>query len=163
MVRALPVFAFVALVPAVGSAQQIYKCVSADEVAYQGQPCTGQGVPASVIPAISSQAAASVATANAPQMTPECAPRLRSPPRLPWRQATICIGMTDDEVLNLPGWGRPSKIERSHEQRVWQEVWTYDNGFSRRYLHFANAKLMGIDTVPTGTREPVLASSPAYD
>jgi hypothetical protein len=51
--------------------------------------------------------------------------------------------MTDDEVLNLPGWGRPARIVRTHEPRRWHEEWTYD---ARRHLHFVNGTLVGADT-----------------
>ncbi len=33
--------------------------------------------------------------------------------------------MSDDEVLNLPAWGRPSTITRSKVNRVWYEEWIY--------------------------------------
>ena len=50
--------------------------------------------------------------------------------------------MTDDEVLNLPGWGRPAKIIRTRAQREWREQWIYDAAFSApRQLHFVNGAL----------------------
>jgi hypothetical protein len=151
MLRARLLGALFLFVPLTGQAQEIYKCVSADGVAYQGHPCPGYAV------------AAPTVAGNTAQATPECGPRPLSPPRLPWRQATICIGMTDDEVLNLPGWGRPSRIDRSREQGIWHEEWTYDDGFARRSLHFVNARLAGLETAPVGARDRLFASAPGYD
>ena len=130
MVRAVLLYASLLLVPLLGSAQEIHKCVSADGITYQGHPCDGRDATAS-LPAGNTSPTIRVSSV---QPTPECAPRPRAPPRLPWRQATICIGMTDDEVLNLPGWGRPDKIVRTREQR---------------FLRFVNGKLAGVDTEPT--------------
>lgn len=146
MVRAVLLYASLLLVPLLGSAQEIHKCVSADGITYQGHPCDGRDATAS-LPAGNTSPTIRVSSV---QPTPECAPRPRAPPRLPWRQATICIGMTDDEVLNLPGWGRPDKIVRTREQRLWHENWTYDVRFAaRRLLRFVNGKLAGVDSEPT--------------
>jgi len=145
MFRAFFMASFLALVPLAGSAQEIYKCVSAEGITYQGHPCDGRQAVASMAVGNSSQM---VRIADA-QSTPECAPRPRVPPRLPWRQAAICIGMTDDEVLNLPGWGRPDRIVRKREQRLWHEDWTYDAPLAaRRFLHFVNGTLAGVGTEP---------------
>lgn len=145
MFRAMLIPALLALIPLTVGAQEIYKCVSADGITYQGHPCDGRQAIGSIAPGDSSQSIRVVGTPS----TPECAPRLRVPPRLPWRQATICIGMTDDEVLNLPGWGRPDKIVRTREQRLWHEDWTYDAPLAaRRFLHFVNGTLAGVGTEP---------------
>jgi hypothetical protein len=145
MVRAVLMYASLLLAPLVASAQEIHKCVSAEGTTYQGHPCDGRDATVSM-PADNTSPTIRVSNGQA---TPECAPRSRTPPRLPWRQATICIGMTDDEVLNLPGWGRPDKIVRTREQRLWSENWTYDVRFAaRRLLRFVNGKLAGVDTEP---------------
>jgi hypothetical protein len=130
--------------PLGAAAQEIHKCMSAEGITYQGHPCDAREAPAPVA------ASNAVQTIRVPDTTtPECAPRLRAPPRLPWRQATICIGMTDDEVLNLPGWGRPDRIVRNREQRLWHEEWTYETRFAvRRVLRFVNATLTGVDSDP---------------
>jgi hypothetical protein len=55
--------------------------------------------------------------------------------------------MSDDEVLNLPAWGRPSTITRSRAHHVWYEEWIYRwrmGGTSR--LSFANGRLVGMGT-----------------
>ena len=36
-------------------------------------------------------------------------------PWVPGRPEAICLGMPDDQVLNLAGWGRPAKIVRTRE------------------------------------------------
>ncbi len=66
--------------------------------------------------------------------------------RVFWR-TSIAIGMSDDEVLNLPSWGRPSAITRSKSNRVWHEEWLYRwriGGTSR--LLFANGRLTAVET-----------------
>jgi len=78
----------------------------------------------------------------------------RGPARLPWRNGAICIGMTDDEVLNLPGWGRPASINRTRAAREWREEWFYDasRAAGARQLFFVNGKL---DAVETAVYEPI--------
>ena len=143
MVSRVLAFTGFLLLPLLGHAQEIHKCVSADGITYQGAPCLGPEAP----PPVTVSGATPTARPDGAGALPDCAPRPRSPPRLPWRQATICTGMTDDEVLNLPGWGRPARIVRTHEPRRWQEDWTYDARLDgRRHLHFINGKLVGADT-----------------
>jgi len=143
MIRRVLAFSGLLLLPLVGNAQEIHKCVSANGITYQGMPCPGSEAQASV----TASGATQTARPGDFGALPDCAPRPRSPPRLPWRQATICAGMTDDEVLNLPGWGRPGRIVRTHEPRRWHEDWSYDARLDgRRHLHFVNGKLVGADT-----------------
>ena len=125
------------------NAEEIHKCMSENGVTYQGLPCDGREAPPT---SVMTDAAQPPRTADASAI-PECDARPRSPARLPWRQATICIGMTDDEVLNLPGWGRPAKIVRTREPRRWHEEWTYGaSATGQRLLHFVNGKLAGLET-----------------
>jgi hypothetical protein len=57
--------------------------------------------------------------------------------------------MSDDDVLNLPGWGRPGRISRVRMSRVWREDWTYgQSATGERHLHFANARLVDIVDKP---------------
>ena len=57
--------------------------------------------------------------------------------------------MSDDEVLNLPGWGRPARITRAKMSRTWHEEWTYGpSAAGERRLHFANARLVAIVDKP---------------
>jgi hypothetical protein len=64
-----------------------------------------------------------------------------------FQKTRIAIGMTDDEVLNLPSWGRPNSIARSRSNRVWHEEWLYCwAGAATSRLSFANGKLTGIES-----------------
>jgi len=55
--------------------------------------------------------------------------------------------MTDDEVLNLPGWGRPAKIQRTRAPREWREELFYDaRAAGTRQLWFVNGKLAAVET-----------------
>jgi hypothetical protein len=46
---------------------------------------------------------------------------------MPFRRKTIATGMTDDEVLNTPNGGVPTRISRTRDKRVWREVWIYES------------------------------------
>jgi hypothetical protein len=80
-------------------------------------------------------------SAEAPRHAPDARGR-----RAFWR-TSIAIGMSDDEVLNLPSWGRPSAISRSKSNRLWHEEWLYRwrNGAVSR-LWFANGRLTAVET-----------------
>jgi hypothetical protein len=156
-------------ISAASGAADVHKCVTATGISYQGTPCDGPELPTSIVVASAAQSlgnslgAARDLPANAGQPTPadnsrkapDCDPRS---PRvaLPPRNATICIGMTDDEVLNLAGWGRPVKIVRTRVRREWREQWIYDTpAAGLRQLHFVNGKLALVETEAT---EPRIAS-----
>ena len=70
--------------------------------------------------------------------------------------------MTDDEVLNLRGWGKPAKIVRSKASREWREDWTYAaRATGSRQLRFVNGKLAAVDTEPPeASTIGTLASAP---
>jgi hypothetical protein len=135
-----------------GNAADVHKCATPTGIAYQGFPCDGAELPTSIVAASATQApravSATAATAPAARATQDCEARPRQAPRrLPWRHAAICIGMTDDEVLNLPGWGRPAKIIRTRAPREWHEDWTYDaRTAGPRQLHFVNGRLAAVET-----------------
>jgi hypothetical protein len=81
---------------------------------------------------------------------PTATPARREPgtnsKRVFWR-TSIAIGMSDDEVLNLPAWGKPSAITRSKADKGWHEEWIYRwrmGGTSR--LSFANGRLTGVES-----------------
>jgi hypothetical protein len=58
----------------------------------------------------------------------------------------MAVGVpADDQVLNIPGWGRPSEITRTGRHRGWREVWIYDRGYHVRELSFVNGTLTDID------------------
>jgi Domain of unknown function (DUF4124) len=128
--------------PAIG--QEVYRCTSHGETTYQDTRCaSGQReTPLAVgarahVPSIS----------NAQPCTSTPGGRAS----LPFRRTVLCLGMSDDEVLNLPTWGRPTRITRTKANRVWQERWEYRSHFEPpRQLHFVNGKLANVDAEPVG-------------
>ena len=131
--------------PLAGNAQAIHKCLAPDGVAYQSMPCAS-GAGDVVIASLGSVRTEPASRAEAPAATPSRREPGASSKRVFWR-TSIAIGMSDDEVLNLPAWGRPSTITRSKANRVWYEEWIYRwrmGGTSR--LSFANGRLVGMGT-----------------
>jgi hypothetical protein len=131
-----------ALASSLAGAQEIYKCTTDAGVGYQSIPC-GAG---------QTQARLFVGPiVPGPQADSQPAPvtRLSPAPRrpTPWRNRTLVLGMSDDEVLNMPAWGRPSHIARTRIGREWQEVWTYGGPGGERELRFVNARLAEIAEV----------------
>jgi hypothetical protein len=124
-------------------AQDIYKCVEDGATAYQSAPCANGQIEMRM-------------TTGATQPKSEFQMAAASPPAQstshssgPWRRTSLALGMSDDEVLNLPGWGRPNRITRTRVSRVWHEEWTYGQRASdERSLHFANARLVDIIDKP---------------
>ena len=138
-------------VPLVAHGQEIHKCVTPDGIAYQSSPC-GAGEAATTI-------AAKAAEAPRLRPAPECGARPSMTSWVPGRRTPLCVGMTDDEVLNLPGWGRPAKIVRTRELGAWEERWTYaarDAG--SRQLQFVNGRLADVEAEPFGTGLGSIAS-----
>jgi hypothetical protein len=123
-----------AVAPAVAS--DIYKCVDGNAaVSYQAAPCVRGQIESRLL----------VARPQV-EVTPSAgavAPLQRRPG--PWRNVTLVLGMSDDEVLNLPAWGKPTRIVRTRLPREWREVWTYGQPVpGPRELHFVNARLAEI-------------------
>lgn len=115
----------------------IYRCTNDNSVVYQDTPC-GIGQP-------------SINLATAPIRVLE--PNTASPadfrqeplPPSQLQSTAIALGMTDTQVLNLRGWGRPAKITRSRANRSWREEWTYASPQDEpKQLQFANGKLAAI-------------------
>jgi hypothetical protein len=142
--------------PLVAQAQGIYKCVAAGEVAYQSMPCPA-GQFETVIPWASPSPRQEISSAQPypanewPQAS-DPSPAVegsKSRSWVPWKQQTLRLGMSDDEVLNLPGWGRPSRITRTKANRVWREQWDYAvPGGETRLLNFTNGKLSAVEMQP---------------
>ena len=131
--------------PLAGHAQAIHKCLAPDGVAYQSMPCTS-GSADVVIASVGSVRAESAPRAEVPAAAPAKREQGANSKRVFWR-TSIAIGMSDDEVLNLSAWGRPSAITRGKANRVWYEEWIYRwrmGGTSR--LSFANGRLTGVET-----------------
>jgi len=133
-----PLCAFTfALTMAVGPAvaSDIYKCVDGNAVSYQATPCVHGQIESRLL----------VARPQV-EVTPSAgaaAPLQRRPG--PWRNVTLVLGMSDDEVLNLPAWGKPARIVRTRLPRGWREVWTYGQPLTGQgELHFVNARLAEI-------------------
>lgn len=126
----------------IAQSESVYKCVAPEGVTYQQSPCDGGAT--SSLTAIT--AANPVASTPRTAEMPRCIARLM-PSRLPWRPRSLCLGITDDEVLNLAGWGRPSNIARLRSARGWQEQWTYvSRTAGSRRLEFLNGKLESVET-----------------
>ena len=144
-----------------GHAQEIRKCVDHGVVGYQNGPCAVGQVDAGLVKlpeyadppqrdgasAPSNQAygfdangqddvGATSAVGAVPQPPPTQA-------AFPFR-TSIALGMTDDEVLNTPRWGRPTHIERVGRHRGWREVWTYAGPATTRTLSFVEGRLANI-------------------
>jgi len=140
--------ACLALVALDVTAGRVYKCVDGGATSYQSVPCARGQEEVAIRIAVASPPASerSLAVAVPPAQTRK---------RGPWTRTTVEIGISDDEVLNMPGWGRPMQISRARVGRHWEEVWRYGNSYSGgRELRFVNARLA--DIVETA---PALASA----
>jgi len=135
--------AFLAVVSLDAAAGGIYKCVERGATTYQSTPCAH------------GQAETPIAIANAGVQTTPAQPTAvpvavtATRKRGPWVRTVVEIGISDDEVLNMPGWGRPAQISRSRVGRGWEEVWRYGNAYGgQRELRFVNARLADIVETP---------------
>jgi hypothetical protein len=140
-------------------AQDIHKCVGDDSsVTYQNAPCAPAQSDAGVLrlpgyadPAERDGATAPAADAAAAASEDTPFPAASSPAMsdaqrvFPFR-TSVAVGMTDDQVLNVPAWGRPTTIVRSGSHANWREVWTYDRGGDIRQLAFVGGRLADIQT-----------------
>jgi hypothetical protein len=139
-------------------AQEIHKCLADDSVAYQSAPC-GDGQVEARLPKLPDYAdpaqrdgASGPAFDSSAAPVPDSADSAPTQAHVPASQAafpfrtSIALGMTDDQVLNIPAWGRPSRITRTGRSRGWHEAWTYARGDDVRELDFVNGKLAHIDT-----------------
>jgi hypothetical protein len=150
-------------------AGDIYRCAVPEGIAYQDAPCAhpqdGMRIDAvrsaSTLGNGSRSDSAALPARPWSADIPACSVRIASRARTLWRRTTLCIGMTDDEVLNLKGWGRPTKIVRTRIPREWREEWTYETATAPpRALHFVNGALA---LVVTGrTDGPVAAQMPQF-
>ena len=120
----------------------IYKCTNADAIVYQDSPCA-EGRNQTQTRVVSTTTSVRL---NDNGATPLLSGR-EARPILPVGRTTLILGMSDDEVLNLPSWGRPKKITRNKANRVWHEQWVYVSpAEGEKHLHFANGKLTAIET-----------------
>jgi hypothetical protein len=141
-----------------GHAQEIRKCLDNGVVGYQSAPCGVGQVDSGVVklPAYADppQRDGASAPANpygfdATQDDVDAASVAPAPAPAPTQGAfpfrtSIALGMTDDQVLNTPRWGRPTHIERMGRHRGWREVWTYAGPETTRTLSFVEGRLANI-------------------
>jgi hypothetical protein len=136
-------FAWLCIGSAAG-AEGVHKCVAHEGIVYQGAPCAGAEVPMPMETARRVYAPA----APAHPAVPDCKGAGVRPARPPWRHGAMCIGMTDDEVLNLAGWGRPGAIVRKRTRQGWEEEWTYDaRSPHSATLRFVNGRLAAVEAL----------------
>ncbi|HEV2007380.1 MAG TPA: hypothetical protein VGQ88_01515, partial [Burkholderiales bacterium] len=125
---------------------EIYKCVIADSIVYQDSPCT-EGRNQMRVAYLNNSSARSESVRLDQNSASQFLSGHEARPILPSGRTTLSIGMSDDEVLNLPAWGRPKKITRNKANRVWHEQWAYVSPVEgEKYLHFTNGKLTAIES-----------------
>ena len=118
----------------------VFKCTGADgAIVYQGAPCRMHQQQVTLVEArkrepkpVVGDPAKSGSDADARRVAPigdELVP-----------------GMSDTKVLNMRGWGRPQRIERSRANDGWREEWTYvsRNDGTARLVSFVNGKVEGV-------------------
>jgi hypothetical protein len=138
------------------NAQDIHKCVSDENVvAYQSAPCEAGSIDAGILrlpgyadPPQRDTASAPAADPAAPPVAPDdtrpLPGTLAGMHAFPFRR-TIALGITDDQVLNLADWGRPTHIARTRIRHGLRERWTYEAAEGVRELSFVNGRLVDID------------------
>ena len=118
----------------------VYKCTGADQViVYQGEPCQARHQQITLVEPrkrepvpLRSEAAKSGTEGDAP--------------RSALGADELVAGMSDTKVLNMRGWGRPQRIERSRGQDGFREEWTYvsRSDGATRLVSFVNGKVANI-------------------
>src|SRR5262245_31245203 len=155
--------------PAAVQAFPVYRCTGGPYVAYQNYPCQAglqetmimpsNSPPVMELPAPGSPASeprtsrverrGPAESRTAPAQNPAATNSASGIARRPaLTQTVLRLGMTDDQVLNLPRWGLPDKITRTRLNHVWHEEWLYLSRDGAKRLSFDNAKLTSIDTDP---------------
>src|SRR5688572_16679561 len=137
------------------AAAQVHKCSTPESIVYRDTPCAEGHTqvllhkPKSAARAEPAVRIESQARADASAITPVSVEE--RPIALPAPGTAISLGMTDLEVLNLRGWGRPSKISRSKVNGVWREQWIYTPPAEgpKPVLQFVNARLAAIEAEPS--------------
>src|SRR4029078_6418698 len=126
MKRIAFIFVLGTMFPLVAQGFGIYKCVGGAYTAYQNFPCaagleamplgpeTTAPVPRPSVATQPQQLASAATTAQTVSTQPSSAqPEAVLSSMLPFRVGPLKVGMSDDQVLNLPRWGVPDKIVRS--------------------------------------------------
>jgi hypothetical protein len=133
-------------------AAEIHKCANRGAIAYQTSPCGDEQTEVAVLTTRDARAPAesgtSLAARDEPSRSVERVDTAGGPRGARWRpfaRMAIAVGMTDDEVLNTPNGGVPTKISRLREGHVWRERWTYAaRDGTLRELEFVNGTLASI-------------------
>jgi len=147
------------------NAQDVRKCVDNGVVGYQNRPCGAGQIDAGFVKlpdyadppqrdaaSAPAQDAYGATPASDDSSTPSpVASPAPSQAAFPFR-TSIAIGMTDDQVLNIPRWGPPSRIERTGRHRGWRETWTYARPSESRTLMFVEGRLANISVETPATQ-----------
>jgi hypothetical protein len=144
---------------------QVHKCVANESIVYRDTPCNDGQAPVVARQKIPAPSERAVRVESQPRADSDSAP-LAMPERsivLPAPGTAISLGMTDLEVLNLRGWGPPSKIARSKVDGVWREQWTYKSAARglQPVLQFVNARLAAIEAEPGASPQPTTVRAAA--
>lgn len=157
-----------AAAPPTAANEAVFRCTHGMTVSYQwttcepGQQETAVRVAAAPAPTAAPAAAPAVPAASPAPAQQGAASSTQTPPtpraapqtvRVSWRAQVRSpapyIGISDDAVLNMRGWGRPAKIVRTRSERAWVEHWTYlSPGGETRHLQFENGKLVAANVEP---------------
>ena len=153
---ALSIAVALAIAPAVHAqtgSKHIFKCLQGDTIAYQSMPC-GDGQTELRVLALGRTEDPPRPSAAVPRVSPEV-PTAQSSGKMWPPRRTLMLGMSDDEVLNLAGWGVPTRIARTKAARGWREEWTYATNAGERRLYFVNATL--VDAIVDGDANSAMA------
>jgi hypothetical protein len=120
--------------------QTIHKCVDGGGTAYQSTPCGNAQTEVRVMTLARADAQPQSAVSSpSPAVV---VPKAQSPGKMWPPRRSLMLGMSDDEVLNLAGWGVPGHITRTRAARGWREEWIYPAASGERRLYFVNATLV---------------------
>jgi hypothetical protein len=136
-----PIFLCLLGVSQIAGAQNIYKCVGPDGLAYRDTPCPPDQREQTVIsaPHQANWQAESLPTTDFPSVRAG----------LPLSGTRLTLGMTDTQVLNLPSWGRPAQIFRTRAKSGWREEWLYKRASDTPcVLYFENGRLAAQEDAP---------------
>jgi hypothetical protein len=128
-------------VASIAGAQNIYKCVGPDGLAYRDTPCPADQREQLVL--------ANPSRVNWQAENASRTDSLSVQAGLPLSGTRLTLGMTDTQVLNLPSWGRPAQIVRTKAKPGWREEWLYKRaGDISRVLYFENGRLAAQEDAP---------------
>ena len=153
------------MLASLAQALEIHKCAGQDGITYQNIPCpTGQQEQAfaSIARNQSREEQASASATRNENARVAYTARSREANRYagtPFAATTLFIGMTDTQVLNLQGWGRPSQIVRTRANPGWRERWIYKDAAEEwRLLYFDNGRLVTREEAPAPSMQARISS-----